>query len=79
LPGIEVHYQCPESGRLVVIQEAADDEAEMAGLQRIKALAGVAAAEMVYHYVHNDVDKDSDKASAHNNSQGDQGGELSWA
>lgn len=51
LPGIDVHYQCPDTGRLVVIQEACDEDAEMAGLQHIKALPHVMAAEMFYHYV----------------------------
>ena len=51
LPDIEVHYQCHDTGRLIVIQEAGDDEAEMGGLQRIKALPHVMAAEMFYHYV----------------------------
>ena len=51
LPGIEVHYQCHDTGRAVVIQEARNDEAEMDGLQRIKELPHVMAAEMFYHYV----------------------------
>jgi nitrate reductase NapD len=51
LPGIEVHHQCHDTGRLVVIQEAVDDETEMDGLRRIKALPHVMAAEMFYHYV----------------------------
>jgi nitrate reductase NapD len=51
LPGIEVHYQCHDTGRLIVIQEARDDSAEMDGLQKIKALPHVMAAEMFYHYV----------------------------
>ena len=51
LPSIEVHYQCHDSGRLIVIQEACDDDAEMNGLQKIKALPHVMAAEMFYHYV----------------------------
>ena len=51
LPGIEVHYQCHDSGRLIVIQEAQDDDTEMDGLQHIKTLPHVMAAEMFYHYV----------------------------
>jgi nitrate reductase NapAB chaperone NapD len=51
LPGIEVHYQCHETGRLVVIQEALDEKTEMAGLRLIKDLPQVMAAEMFYHYV----------------------------
>ncbi len=51
IPYLEVHYQCHDSGRLVVIQEADNEEAAMAGLQGIKGLPKVMAAEMVYHYV----------------------------
>jgi len=51
LPGIEVHYQCHDSGRFIVIQEASSNEEEMDGLQRIKDLPQVMAAEMFYHYV----------------------------
>jgi len=51
LPNIEVHYHCHDTGRLILIQEAQNDEAEMDGLQCIKALPHVMAAEMFYHYV----------------------------
>lgn len=51
LPGIEVHHQCLDTGRLILIQEASDDETEMGGLRRIKDLPHVMAAEMFYHYV----------------------------
>jgi len=51
LPGIEVHYQCHDTGRLVIIQEAANEQAEIDGLQYIKDLPQVMAAEMFYHYV----------------------------
>jgi periplasmic nitrate reductase NapD len=50
LPGVEVRQQEPETGRLILVQEAPDVEAEMEGLRRIQALPGVALAEMVYHY-----------------------------
>lgn len=51
LPGIEVHYQCPETGRMVVIQELPDSASETEGLNRIKTLPHVLAAELVYHYL----------------------------
>ncbi len=51
LPGIEVHHQCLDTGRLILIQEASDDKTEMDGLRRIKDLPHVMAAEMFYHYV----------------------------
>jgi nitrate reductase NapD len=50
LAGVEVRQTDPSSGRAVVVQEAATVEDEVAGLARIKALPGVVAAEMVYHY-----------------------------
>ncbi len=51
LSGIEVHYQCHDTGRIVLIQEADNEQAEIDGLQRIKDLPQVMAAEMFYHYV----------------------------
>jgi periplasmic nitrate reductase NapD len=75
LPGVEVHYQCHDTGRLVVIQEAPDNKSEMDGLQRIKALPQVIAAEMVYHHV--------DDNTGHNEQapamQDGCGGTSSWA
>jgi periplasmic nitrate reductase NapD len=50
LEGVEVRQTDPATGRAVVVQEAASVEAEVAGLVRIKALPGIVAAEMVYHY-----------------------------
>ena len=50
LPGVEVRQVDAASGRVVVLQEAPTVEDEVAGLTRIKALSGVVAAEMIYHY-----------------------------
>lgn len=50
LEGVEVFHTDPRAGRMVVVQEAESVDAEVAGLQRIKALPGVSMAEMVYHY-----------------------------
>ncbi|NJD88828.1 MAG: nitrate reductase formation protein NapD [Betaproteobacteria bacterium] len=50
LPGVEVHHTDPATGRLIVVQEADDVAAEMAGLTAIKARPHVRMAEMVYHY-----------------------------
>jgi nitrate reductase NapD len=69
LPGIEVHHQCHDTGRVVVIQEAPNDKMEMDGLRRIKALPQVMAAEMFYHYVDDD--------TAQNPQREDGGGTLS--
>jgi nitrate reductase NapD len=54
LEGVDVHYSDPDSGRIVVTQEAETITAEVEGLQRIKALPGVILAEMVYHCFEND-------------------------
>lgn len=50
LDGVEVFHTDPQTGRMVVVQEAESVDDEVAGLQRIKALPGVSVAEMVYHY-----------------------------
>jgi nitrate reductase NapAB chaperone NapD len=75
LPGVDVHYQCQDTGRLVVIQEALDDESEMGGLQRIKSLPHVMAAEMVYHHIDNDAEADKQAPAQQNTNRGT----LSWA
>ena len=54
LPDVEVHHRDPASGRVVVVQEAAGVEAEVAGLRRIQAMPGVVVAELVYHYFADD-------------------------
>ena len=51
LPRVEVHHSDPKTGRIVVTQEADSVNDEVEGLKRIKALPGVAMAEMVYHYL----------------------------
>ena len=57
LPGVEVHNTDPATGRLIVVQEADDVHAEMAGLLAIKARPHVRAADMVYHYFANEGDE----------------------
>lgn len=54
LEGVEVHQKDPENGRIIVVQEAADINAEVEGLKRIKAVPHVMMAEMVYHYFADD-------------------------
>jgi nitrate reductase NapD len=54
LEGVDVHYSDPDSGRIVVTQEAETIAAEVEGLKRIKALPRVILAEMVYHCFEND-------------------------
>lgn len=53
-PGVEVHQVDEASGRIIVVQEAADIHAEIEGLKAIKALPHVVMAEMVYHYIADD-------------------------
>ena len=50
LPGVQVYHQDPETGRIVVVQEAESTGAEIEGLKRIQALPKVLSASMVYHY-----------------------------
>ncbi len=54
LPGVEVHHTDPNTGRIVVVQEAENVAAEVEGLRRIKRLPHVIVAEMVYHYLADD-------------------------
>jgi nitrate reductase NapD len=54
LSGVEVHQVDETTGRIIVVQEAADINAEVEGLRRIKALPHVVMAEMVYHYIAED-------------------------
>lgn len=54
LPGIDVHFQDEESGRIVITQEAETISAEVAGLKRIRELEHVILAEMSSHYFEED-------------------------
>ena len=54
LPGVDVYHCDRASARIVVVQEAASVEAEVAGLKRIKEVPGVIVAELVYHYFADD-------------------------
>lgn len=54
LPGVEVHFEDRDQGKIVVVQEALSIAAEMNGLRRIKALPGVVLADMLYHYFEDD-------------------------
>lgn len=50
LEGVEVHAADRASGRIVVVQEAPDVDAEVAGFMRIRTLPHVLAADLVCHY-----------------------------
>jgi nitrate reductase NapD len=54
LPGVEVHFEDPDQGKIVVVQEAETVHAEMDGIKRIKRLPGVILADMMYHYFEED-------------------------
>lgn len=56
LAGVEVFQEEMETGRIVAVLEAENIKAETDILRTIKALPGVAAAEMVYHYFEEDQD-----------------------
>ena len=53
-PGISVHHSDPVTGKIMLTQEAESIDAEIEGLKRIKALAGVSMAEMISHYFEDD-------------------------
>jgi nitrate reductase NapAB chaperone NapD len=62
LPGVEVHYCEPQSGRLVVVQETASAEDQERGLRSIQALPDVKVAALVEHRI--DVDDEGSPVMA---------------
>lgn len=55
LPGVEVHYTDPVTGRVVATLEASGVEDQQDGLRRIQALPHVIQAEMAFHYCESDL------------------------
>ena len=51
LPGLEIHFVYPESGRIIVVQETDSVDRRQEGLRRIQALPEVWLAELVYHRI----------------------------
>jgi nitrate reductase NapAB chaperone NapD len=51
LPGVEVHYCDPESGRIIVVQETETVLAQEEGLRSIQALPRVKMAALVEHRI----------------------------
>jgi nitrate reductase NapD len=51
LASVEVHYEYPESGRLIAVQESNSLEEQKENLQRIQSLPSVLMAQLVYHYL----------------------------
>lgn len=54
LPGVEVHYLYPDSGRIIAVQETDTAEAQQDGLRRIQAVDGVHMAALVEHRIDQD-------------------------
>lgn len=50
LPGIEVRQVDADSGRIVLVQEAADIAAEVDGFRAVQRTEGVISADLVCHY-----------------------------
>ena len=51
LPGVEVHFSYPQSGRIILVQETETVEAQEEGFRRIQALPRVRMAALVEHRV----------------------------
>jgi nitrate reductase NapD len=54
LAGVDVHHVEPDTGRIVITQEADSVAAEVDGLRRIRAVPDVVLAEMAYHWFEED-------------------------
>lgn len=51
LPGVEVHFLYPESGRIIVVQETENARGQEDGLRRIQTMEGVRSAALVEHRI----------------------------
>ena len=58
LPGVEVHYLYPDSGRIVAVQETDTVEQQQDGLRAIQALASVRMAALVEHRIEADASEE---------------------
>ena len=56
---IEVHQSDATSGQIVIVQEAETTQQEINSLKAIKALPMVTYAEMVYHYLAEEITQDN--------------------
>ena len=54
IEGVEVYQTDVASGKLVVVQEAANVGAEVEGFRRIRALPHIMAVDLVQHYFEHD-------------------------
>lgn len=62
LPGFEVHFLYPDSGRLIAVQESADADAQEEGLRRLQAMTSVRVAALVEHRIERDDEGDGEDA-----------------
>lgn len=62
LPGVEVHFLYPDSGRIVAVQETATVEEQQDGLRKIQALGTVRMAALVEHRIENEAEQDNRSA-----------------
>ena len=51
LPGVDVHYCYPESGRMIAVQGTQTVEEQKTGLRQIQSLPGVVNAALVEHRI----------------------------
>lgn len=51
LPGVEVHFVYPDSGRIIAVQETETARGQQEGLRRIERLPSVATAALVEHRI----------------------------
>lgn len=58
LPGLEVRQTDAATGRIVVVQEAAEVSDEMDGFMRIRALADVINVDLICHYFGDEAPED---------------------
>ncbi|MDX1631234.1 MAG: chaperone NapD [Thermoanaerobaculia bacterium] len=56
LPGVEVHYCYPDSGRIIAVQETETVGDQEEGLQRIQRLPTVTMAALVEHRIDDEED-----------------------
>jgi nitrate reductase NapD len=56
LDGVDVHHIDQPTGRIIITQEAESIHDEIDGLKRIRALPGIALAEMSYHSFEEDTE-----------------------
>jgi len=64
LPGVEVHFVYPDSGRLIAVQEGETAKAQEEGLRRIQALPSVRVAALVEHRIDDESEPIDGKESA---------------